>query len=61
MFAGGGASQEADMGLLDILNTIQSGGDPRARPAPMPAGQSQGMSPIAQALLALLAAMPPRT
>jgi uncharacterized protein YidB (DUF937 family) len=47
------------MGLLDILNTIQSGGgvssDPRARPAPMPAGQSQGMSPIAKALLGLLA------
>jgi uncharacterized protein YidB (DUF937 family) len=46
------------MGLLDILNSIQSGGvssDPRARPAPMPAGQSQGMSPIAQALLGLLA------
>lgn len=44
------------MGLLDILNSIQSGGvDPRARRAPMPAGQSQGMSPIAKALLGLLA------
>ena len=42
------------MGLLDILNSVQSGGvadDPRARPA---AG-SQGMSPMAKALLALLA------
>lgn len=49
------------MGLLDILNTIQNAGasDPRARPAPTgPAtGQatSQGMSPMAKALLALLA------
>ena len=44
------------MGLLDILNSIQSGGvDPRARRAPMPAGQSQGMPPIAKALLGLLA------
>jgi uncharacterized protein YidB (DUF937 family) len=47
------------MGLLDILNTIQStvqagGGAPQ--PAPGPArGQSQGMSPMAKALLALLA------
>jgi uncharacterized protein YidB (DUF937 family) len=47
------------MGLLDILNTIQStvqagGGVPQ--PAPGPArGQSQGMSPMAKALLALLA------
>src|SRR6516162_10892871 len=49
-----GASQEADMGLLDILNTIQAGGvsnDPRARAAPA----SQGMSPTAKALLTLLA------
>jgi uncharacterized protein YidB (DUF937 family) len=49
-----GASQEADMGLLDILNSIQAGGvsnDPRARTAPA----SQGMSPTAKALLALLA------
>src|SRR5215831_6651633 len=48
------ASQEADMGLLDILNSIQAGGvsnDPRARAAP----PSQGMSPTAKALLALLA------
>ena len=58
------------MGLLDILNTIQNAGagnDPRARPAPtgprtgQPTGQatgqgeSQGMSPMAKALLALLA------
>jgi uncharacterized protein YidB (DUF937 family) len=51
------------MGLLDILNTIGAAGgaasDPRARPAP--AGQatsqatSQGMSPMAKALLGLLA------
>src|SRR5262249_60379572 len=49
-----GASQEADMGLLDILNSIQAGGvsnDPRGRDAPA----SQGMSPTAKALLALLA------
>src|SRR6516164_9341686 len=49
-----GASQESDMGLLDILNSIQAGGvsdDPRARGAPA----SQGMSPMAKALLALLA------
>src|SRR5215470_12550733 len=49
-----GASQEADMGLLDIRNSIQAGGvsnDPRARTAPA----SQGMSPMAKALLALLA------
>ena len=42
------------MGLLDILNSIQGGGvsnDPRARTAPA----SQGMSPTAKALLALLA------
>lgn len=42
------------MGLLDILNSVQTGGvsnDPRARPAPT----SQGMSPIAKGLLALLA------
>src|SRR5262249_9806502 len=49
-----GASQEADMGLLDILNSVPAGGvsnDPRARAAP----PSQGMSPTAKALLALLA------
>src|SRR5262249_18569292 len=54
MLARVGASQEADMGLLDILNSIQAGGvsnDPRARTAPA----SQGMSPMAKALLALLA------
>ena len=41
------------MGLLDILNSIQAGGvsdDPRARGAPA----SQGMSPMAKALLAHL-------
>ena len=48
------------MGLLDILNSIGAGaGDPRTRPAPAgPAtGQagSQGMSPKAKAMLALLA------
>ena len=46
------------MGLMDILNTIQNSGaasDPRARPAPTSPGTSQGMSPIAKALLALLA------
>src|SRR5438132_1526509 len=49
-----GASQEADMVLLDILNSVPAGGvsnDPRARAAP----PSQGMSPTAKALLALLA------
>src|SRR6478736_241587 len=49
-----GASQEADMGLLDILNNVAAGGvsnDPRARAAP----PGQGMSPTAKALLALLA------
>ncbi len=42
------------MGLLDILNSVPTGGvsnDPRARAAP----PSQGMSPTAKALLALLA------
>jgi uncharacterized protein YidB (DUF937 family) len=52
------------MGLLDdILKTIQTSGvpnDPGARPAPMPAPSpgakgGQGMSPMAKALLALLA------
>jgi uncharacterized protein YidB (DUF937 family) len=49
------------MGLLDdVLKTIQTSGvpnDPRARPTPPPpsAGGSQGMSPMAKALLALLA------
>ena len=48
------------MGLLDILNSIGSAAsDPRKRPAPAgPAtGQagSQGMSPMAKAMLALLA------
>ena len=42
------------MGLLDILNNIQGGGvsnDPRAQAAPA----RQGMSPMAKALLGLLA------
>ncbi len=46
------------MGLLDILNSIGSGSaadDPRARPAPPSQRTSQGMSPMAKALLALLA------
>jgi uncharacterized protein YidB (DUF937 family) len=52
------------MGLLDeVLKTMQAGGvpnDPRARPAPVPAPTpgapaSHGMSPMAKALLALLA------
>jgi uncharacterized protein YidB (DUF937 family) len=52
------------MGLLDdILKTIQTSGapaDPRAKPVPAPAPApgarpSQGMSPMAKALLALLA------
>jgi uncharacterized protein YidB (DUF937 family) len=48
------------MGLLDILNSIGSAAsDPRARPAPAgPATNqagSQGMSPMAKAMLALLA------
>jgi uncharacterized protein YidB (DUF937 family) len=46
------------MGLLDILNTIGAGGaasDPHARPAPTGKPPSQGMSPVAKALLALLA------
>jgi uncharacterized protein YidB (DUF937 family) len=54
------------MGLLDILNTIQNtlppggmpGGTPpgpRPQPAPGGAAGAQGMSPIAKALLALLA------
>jgi uncharacterized protein YidB (DUF937 family) len=54
--------QEDKMGLMDILNTIQNSGaagDPRARPAPTSQGTnqgtSQGMSPIAKALVALLA------
>jgi uncharacterized protein YidB (DUF937 family) len=59
----GGASQEALMGMLDdILRTIQTSGaasDPRAKPVPAPApgGTMAGhaMSPMAKALLALLA------
>jgi uncharacterized protein YidB (DUF937 family) len=47
------------MGLLDILNGIASSSDPRARPAPTGPGTSQagsqGMSPMAKAMLALLA------
>jgi len=45
------------MGLLDILNSIQdSSADPRARSGPASQGTDQGMSPIAKALLGLLAA-----
>lgn len=40
------------MGLLDILNGMQNG--PRGQPTPAPAG-SGGMSPIAMAVLGLLA------
>jgi uncharacterized protein YidB (DUF937 family) len=47
------------MGLLDILNSIQTGGAADPRPAPTSRGTtqaaSQGMSPMAKALLALLA------
>jgi len=47
------------MGLLDILNTIGAAGgaasDPRARAAPAGQATSQGMSPMAKALLGLLA------
>src|SRR5712692_4378362 len=49
---GSGASQEADMGLLDILSSIQGGG---AQPAPTSASEGKSMSPIAKAMLALLA------
>src|SRR5262245_66400816 len=58
LLPGLGSSQEADMGLLDILNTIGTSGaasDPRARPAPTSQATSQGMSPMAKALLGLLA------
>ena len=45
------------MGLLDILNSIQTSGmDPRAQSAPTGQGGSQGMSPIAKALIGLLVA-----
>jgi uncharacterized protein YidB (DUF937 family) len=61
-FVGRGKLQEADMGLLDILNSIQGslppgGGMPtNPRGQPMPgAAESQGMSPMAKALLGLLA------
>jgi uncharacterized protein YidB (DUF937 family) len=48
------------MGLLDILTSIgAASGDPRTRPAPAGPGTSQagsqGMSPMAKAMLALLA------
>jgi uncharacterized protein YidB (DUF937 family) len=46
------------MGLLDILNSIQTGGAADARPAPTRGttqAASQGMSPMAKVLLALLA------
>jgi uncharacterized protein YidB (DUF937 family) len=41
------------MGFLDILNGMQNG--PRGQSTPGPAGSSGGMSPIAMALLGLLA------
>jgi uncharacterized protein YidB (DUF937 family) len=41
------------MGLLDILNGMQNG--PRGQSTPAPAGSSGGMSPIAMALLGLVA------
>jgi len=41
------------MGLLDILNGMQNG--PRGQSTPAPAGSSGGMSPIAMALMGLLA------
>src|SRR3954467_11944033 len=61
--AGRAKLRRPDMGLLDILNTIQNtlppgGGtpsDPRTRPVPGSAAGGQGMSPMAKALLALLA------
>ena len=40
------------MGLLDILSSIQGGG---AQPGPTSASEGKGMSPIAKAMLALLA------
>ncbi len=40
------------MGLLDILTSIQGGG---AQPAPTSASEGKSMSPIAKAMLALLA------
>src|SRR5438477_1435557 len=52
MLCRGSGHQESDMGLLDVLNSIQGGGassDPRAQSA------QAGMSPMAKALLALLA------
>jgi uncharacterized protein YidB (DUF937 family) len=63
-FAGRDKELEADMGLLDILNSIQNtlppGGGmptgPRGQAGPGSGAESQGMSPIAKALLALLAA-----
>jgi len=51
---GWGKARRLIMGLLDILNNIQGGGvsnDPRAQAAPA----RQGMSPMAKALLGLLA------
>jgi uncharacterized protein YidB (DUF937 family) len=41
------------MGLLDILNGMQNG--PRGQSTPAPGGSSGGMSPIAMALLGLVA------
>jgi uncharacterized protein YidB (DUF937 family) len=59
IFAGRGKLQEADMGLLDILNSIQGslppGGGMPTNPRAGSAAESQGMSPMAKALLGLLA------
>src|SRR5262245_30094232 len=57
LLPGFGANQEADMGLLDILNAIGAPGGAAGDPRAAPAGQatSQGMSPMAKALLAMLA------
>jgi len=41
------------MGLMDVLNGMQHG--PRGQRTPAPAGSSSGMSPIAMAILGLLA------
>jgi uncharacterized protein YidB (DUF937 family) len=41
------------MGLMDVLNGMQQG--PRGQRTPAPAGSSSGMSPIAMAILGLLA------
>jgi uncharacterized protein YidB (DUF937 family) len=45
--------QEANMGLLDVLNGMQHG--PRGTPAPSGGTSSGGMSPITMAILGLIA------